>query len=914
MGRTALLLCLLSSISVVIGTSASPPYQHLAELLGLIAMMVLPFGSITSALRALHKGLSPDLLPIIAAPLPEVQPANGLTHPVAVQSQSKSFRSMPLFHERCVLVIGNCPPLVSELIQAINQHRPRKLVVVSHNEATSSQVKIALRELLPHEKVGQNGHRTFLPTTHFVSDNLQEVAQVQSLFKAYRPDIVLHFVLDPDADKNDAVVLVQQRVLATAHILAAAQAEGVQQLLAITSVDAANPRDVAALCERIAEQLVWQQAASGAGRYTVLRLGNLFTEATWLPSDLLRHIRTDGDWGDESHIYTPIPWEDAVQGIIEAAALQSHASVIVPALKQHISVRYAQSDSATVSDAEPETVLHATSQISVPDVAALCSPGTLPRWLPESRLHVANIVASTKPTLADLIALATAAAQNDAAQIVHLLYRCVSEASRVTHYTPPEHIPARSRFGMAERQFILLGGSAILAALAGLLAFQTAPLINNLVPRNDQSAWVLLCTVVWLVLAFVNDCYSLEHVHRKRHTLQNLLFTSMGTAVLYLAIYFVLSLPVSLSIASFLTNFADPPRLLVTLFLGFHTLLTIAWWMVYPRVFMNTTLRHRVLVVGAEPAARVLLDQVQQSTSAYEIVGFIDDKPALQGRTLQGIPILGTSYDLTASVASTHADTIVLTMTHDVPAPTLQALMDCYERGVKIKPLLLLYEEAMGRVAVEHLGQNWFPAPFWDTPGMKGFQSMLKRLFDIGMALLGAVVFLLLLPLVALAIRLDSPGTIFYCQDREGKGGKRFRMVKFRSMVQNAERAGKAEWATRNDPRITRVGKFLRLTRIDELPQVLNVLQGDMSIVGPRPERPEFVAQLQEQIPFYRARLSVKPGLTGWAQVRYRYGSSVEDALIKLQYDLYYIKHQSLLFDLLIVMRTFKVVLGFKGT
>lgn len=172
----------------------------------------------------------------------------------------------------------------------------------------------------------------------------------------------------------------------------------------------------------------------------------------------------------------------------------------------------------------------------------------------------------------------------------------------------------------------------------------------------------------------------------------------------------------------------------------------------------------------------------------------------------------------------------------------------------------------------------------------------------------------ILLPFIALAIRLDSPGSVFYTQEREGRGGRRFRIIKFRSMVADAERAGKAVWATRDDPRITRVGKFMRRTRLDELPQFVNVLRGEMSIVGPRPERPQFVAQLQEEIPFYRARLSVKPGLTGWAQVKYRYGNTTEDALIKLQYDLYYIKHQSMVLDILILLRTIRVVLGFKGT
>jgi lipopolysaccharide/colanic/teichoic acid biosynthesis glycosyltransferase len=170
-----------------------------------------------------------------------------------------------------------------------------------------------------------------------------------------------------------------------------------------------------------------------------------------------------------------------------------------------------------------------------------------------------------------------------------------------------------------------------------------------------------------------------------------------------------------------------------------------------------------------------------------------------------------------------------------------------------------------------------------------------------------------LLPLVALAIKLDSPGPVFYSQERTGYRGRVFRVWKFRSMVAAAEADGRARWAKPGDPRVTRVGRALRASRLDELPQVLNVLRGEMSIVGPRPERPEFVAALEQQIPFYRARLLVKPGLTGWAQIKYRYGSTAQDALVKLQYDLYYVKHRSLLLDALIIARTIGVVVGLRG-
>jgi lipopolysaccharide/colanic/teichoic acid biosynthesis glycosyltransferase len=171
----------------------------------------------------------------------------------------------------------------------------------------------------------------------------------------------------------------------------------------------------------------------------------------------------------------------------------------------------------------------------------------------------------------------------------------------------------------------------------------------------------------------------------------------------------------------------------------------------------------------------------------------------------------------------------------------------------------------------------------------------------------------LALPLIALAIRLDSPGPIFYRQVRAGRAGKPFTIVKFRTMSVDAEKDGKARWATKDDQRITRVGRFLRKARFDELPQLLNVLRGEMSLVGPRPERPEFIQQLERELPFYRTRMMVKPGITGWAQIHYDYGNSVEDGLIKLQYDFYYVRYWSMWLDLYIVFQTFGVVLRLKG-
>ena len=221
-------------------------------------------------------------------------------------------------------------------------------------------------------------------------------------------------------------------------------------------------------------------------------------------------------------------------------------------------------------------------------------------------------------------------------------------------------------------------------------------------------------------------------------------------------------------------------------------------------------------------------------------------------------------------------------------------------------------EDLLGRIPLELAQQDPFLARVEQQPVIQGGYAIAKRALDILVSFVLGLIVLPTLPLIALAIKLDSPGPIFYSQDRVGLGGRIFRIYKFRTMRQDAERDG-AVWASEHDPRVTRVGRFMRLTRIDELPQLWNVFRGDMTLVGPRPERPEFTTELAAALPGYNLRHVVKPGLTGWAQVSYRYTSSIRDTRTKLEYDLYYIKHASLGLDLTILWRTVGVVLGMRG-
>ena len=242
-----------------------------------------------------------------------------------------------------------------------------------------------------------------------------------------------------------------------------------------------------------------------------------------------------------------------------------------------------------------------------------------------------------------------------------------------------------------------------------------------------------------------------------------------------------------------------------------------------------------------------------------------------------------------------------------------QSLLDVQESGVEITRMAVAYEELLGRVPIQTLDPDWILRSFVDEARVSTFFELGKRLVDIIGGLIGTVITLLILPFVGLAILFDDGRPIFYLQIRSGRNGRTYRIVKFRTMIREAEADGQPKWAAVGDHRNTRVGRILRKTHLDELPQFVNVLMGDMSLVGPRAERPELITLFQEQVPFYRARLLVKPGITGWAQINFGYASTVEETMVKLEYDLYYIKNRNLFTDAVILLRTPATVFGFRG-
>lgn len=320
----------------------------------------------------------------------------------------------------------------------------------------------------------------------------------------------------------------------------------------------------------------------------------------------------------------------------------------------------------------------------------------------------------------------------------------------------------------------------------------------------------------------------------------------------------------------------------------------------------------RVLIVGTGAEAQsVLQDLRADDRHMREVIGFFPT--ALDTEMLvDGAPIFDHSRPLTDIVSKYGIDEIVVAVREQRGGVMpMDQLLTCRTRGIKILDLAAFYERSHAEVPVDSLKASWlvYGEGFVQGPARR----LAKRTFDIVSSLLLLVVASPVMLLAALAIKFDSRGPVFYRQERVGLGGRVFQCVKFRSMRTDAESDGVARWASKNDARITRVGAFMRKTRIDELPQLISVLKGEMSIVGPRPERPEFVTRLKDQIPFYDLRHGVKPGVTGWAQVRYSYGASTEDARKKHQFDLYYLKNNTLLLDLQILIETVTVVLFREG-
>jgi exopolysaccharide biosynthesis polyprenyl glycosylphosphotransferase len=485
---------------------------------------------------------------------------------------------------------------------------------------------------------------------------------------------------------------------------------------------------------------------------------------------------------------------------------------------------------------------------------------------------------------------------------------------------PSQRRLIRLPLNIAEWRLLLMGVDVLAVVGALLLALVIRAVRVNDEPSIDvltqHPGWFVIMGGLWLAIGHALDAYEPRVAGRFEASVPAVIRAGLLTCVLYLLIpRLTPALPESrVALVSF------PVLTMVMLALG-RRLFT---W-VLPR----PAYERQALIVGAGRAGMSVAEALLQGAHAgYRVVGFVDDDPGKVGtsipiprppalsagdhETREALPVLGSRQHVHDLIARYRVSTLILAITRDVDADLLQTLMGCAEKGVEMIPMPVIYEQLTGRVPVEHVGEKWYVAIPIHPRATGTFWGLTKRAMDIALSAAGLLCLAPVLPVIALAIALDSRGPVFYLQRRVGKGGTVFRALKLRSMVPGAEHDG-AKWAQEHDPRVTRVGRLLRATHLDEFPQFVNVLRGEMSIVGPRPERPEFVERLAAEIPFYRLRHVVKPGMGGWGLVRQGYAGSHEDALIRLQYDLYYVKHQSLWLDLLIILKTIVHAVTLKG-
>lgn len=485
--------------------------------------------------------------------------------------------------------------------------------------------------------------------------------------------------------------------------------------------------------------------------------------------------------------------------------------------------------------------------------------------------------------------------------------------------TPARASRGRSRFLPAVRLRLTLSERRLLLSLFDLVVLNTALLVT-LVLRYDYSfSWVtlweapryfLLLSFLWAIWASFFNCYDLPRTADASHSAWTTGRAGLLTALSYLAI-------------PFLTPPLPASRFSTCLFVGLATIGVPLWRTLYAVILRQPTFQERLLIVGAGRSGTELARELAETPrygnpyagSGFWIAGFVDDDPAKSNARIEGVRVLGGRHDLARLVEEHSVDILVvaISQTARIHPQLLQALLECREKNVRLEPMTHFYERLTGRVPVEYSGNDLYVVmPLNDSATRRMFAAT-KRLFDLLAASFGLLLLAAVAPVLALANAIWSPGPLFFRQVRVGRGGKPFSLVKFRSMIPDAEKGCGAVWACSDDERVTPMGRFLRKAHLDELPQVVNILKGEMSLIGPRPERPEFVASLMKTVPFYQARHAIRPGLTGWAQVRYRYGSSAEDALLKLQYDLYYIKHQGAYLEASILVKTVAAVLGRQG-
>jgi len=455
-------------------------------------------------------------------------------------------------------------------------------------------------------------------------------------------------------------------------------------------------------------------------------------------------------------------------------------------------------------------------------------------------------------------------------------------------------------FEISERKILL----RIFDVVSVLLSLYLVGIIFKFNYFNISTTNFYWTIVLGLYLNFIGsvfEMYNLQVASNQFQIIKSIILTTSTTVLVYL-------------LTPVYTPVLPSNRLQILIFFIAIFFALFTWRIIYVRFFASNRFLKKVILICDKEQLKELVDGLENADPHYRVLGYVNsdssDESKLSFMNIKNIDIT----DLEKFVKENSISEIVIASqkTDGITVNLYNQLIYLLENGFIIREYTQVYENITQRIPVQYVSRDFYRYFPFSRSNQNHLYLIIVRFLEVVIALVGLAVGILLIPLVFLGNLIGNKGKLFYTQERVGKNGKIFNIVKFRTMIKNAEKEG-AVFATMNDSRVTPFGKILRKSRIDEFPQFYNILKGDMAVIGPRPERPVFVNEIAEVMPFYETRHVIKPGLTGWAQVNYSYGETIEDSLIKLQYDLYYIKHRSLFLDFNIIFKTFSTVLFYRG-
>lgn len=460
--------------------------------------------------------------------------------------------------------------------------------------------------------------------------------------------------------------------------------------------------------------------------------------------------------------------------------------------------------------------------------------------------------------------------------------------------------PTTIHFEISERK-VLLRIFDVLLVLSSLYLVSELFDLEYFNISEEHWVWSIVLCVYLLVFSTIFELYNLQKASNLQKTVKNIFAAVSLTVLLYL-------------FTPFYTPKLPSNRLQILVFFGIITFTLFTWRLAYIKLISAPRFFKRILVVGDSFDIELIAEALQKSDPNYQVIGYVntdvnnDEQSEFKHLVQIDVNVIDDAIN------QYHINEIVVasSYTEGVMLPLYNKLISLLEDGFPIREYTQVYEEVTHRIPVQHIDKDFYKFFPFSRSNQNKFYLFYHRLFDVLVSVLGILLSTILLPFILIGNLVANRGPLFYTQERLGKNGKPFKIMKLRTMVVDAEVSG-AQWAKKNDTRTTPFGKFLRRSRIDEIPQFYNIILGHMSIIGPRPERPMFVKELSNIIPFYETRHVVKPGLTGWAQVNTSYGSSYADSLEKLQYDLYYIKHRSVYLDISIVLKTLSTIIFYRG-